>query len=94
MAEPAARSSLLIDNERVRVTEWRLAPGTATGHHRHALDYVIVPITGGTLTIRDATGEHEAPLARGEPYFRDEGVEHDVLNLGGEEIVFVEIEIK
>ena len=32
-----------IDNERSRVTEWRFAPGAATGFHRHEYDYVIVP---------------------------------------------------
>lgn len=40
----AARSEVQIDNEEVRVTEWRLAPGSATGHHTHGMDYVIVPV--------------------------------------------------
>ena len=34
-----------VDNDRVRVTEWRFAPGTATGWHRHEFDYVVVPMT-------------------------------------------------
>ncbi len=94
MRHPPATSTPLIDNDRVRVTEWRLASGTATGHHRHAWDYVVVPLSDGELTIRDAEGTHAAPLVRGAPYYRGAGVEHDVINQGAKEIVFVEIEVK
>ena len=47
----AATSDVQIDNDEVRVTEWRLAPGSATGHHRHEMDYVIVPVTDSDMTI-------------------------------------------
>ena len=40
-----------IDNERVRVTEWRFAPGAETGEHVHAMDYVVVPLASGRLKI-------------------------------------------
>ena len=40
-----------IDNDRTRVTEWRFAPGAATGFHRHEYDYVIVPGTTGKLKL-------------------------------------------
>lgn len=43
----AAKSEVQVDNEEVRVTEWRLAPGSATGHHTHGMDYVIVPVVAG-----------------------------------------------
>ena len=36
----AAKSDVQVDTSEVRVTEWRLAPGSATGHH-HGMDYVI-----------------------------------------------------
>lgn len=94
MSHPPATPTPLIDNDRVRVTEWRFPPGTATGHHRHAYDYVVVPMSDGELTIRDVDGEHLARLVRGEPYYRGAGVEHDVINAGESEIVFVEIEVK
>lgn len=42
----AARSEVQVDNEKVRVTEWRLAPGSATRHHTHGMDYVIVSRRG------------------------------------------------
>ena len=94
MSEQAV-PTIQIDNERVRVTEWRFAPGTATGYHRHAYDYVVVPETTGRLKLIDPDGaETFAELTAGEAYFRQAGVEHDVINANAYEFVFVEIEIK
>ena len=85
-----------IDNDRVRVTEWRLPPGTATGWHRHEYDYVVVPLTTGKLKLVGDEAEEAvtAEIKAGEPYFRKAGVEHDVINRGDEEVVFVEMELK
>ena len=83
-----------VDTPEVRVTEWRLAPGTATGHHRHGYDYVVVPMTDGELTLVTANGRSSGKLTAGQSYFRKAGVEHDVQNQTAREIVFVEIEIK
>ena len=95
---PAARASAVpriqIDNDRVRVTEWRFAPGAETGWHRHAFDYVVVPQTTGTLLLETKDGDVSAALTAGEPYFRDVGVEHNVVNDNAFEFVFTEIEIK
>jgi quercetin dioxygenase-like cupin family protein len=91
---PQATSALLVENDRVRVTQWRFAPGEATGWHRHELDYVIVPVTDGTLLIDSGSSEASVELTAGGPYFREEGVEHDVANGGEQELVFVEVELK
>jgi quercetin dioxygenase-like cupin family protein len=92
---PAARPTVLIDNERTRVTEWRFAPGAATGWHRHEMDYVVVPIGDGRLRIVTGPGEESvAELRNGVPYFRAAGVEHDVINASGAEYAFVEVEFK
>ena len=82
MHEPRAKAvaTIKIDNDDVRVTEWRFAPGTHTGHHRHEYPYVVVPLTTGPLTLTTATGETTATLTVGEPYFRPAGIEHDVIN--------------
>ena len=82
-----------IENARTRVSQTRLAPGQATGFHRHAHDYVIVPITSGTLLLKEVDGERTAALEKGVAYFRAAGVEHDVVNAGDAEVVFVEVEI-
>ena len=84
-----------IDTDRVRVTEWRFASGAATGWHRHAFDYVVVPMTTGKLKIVGPDGAAVmAELTAGRPYNRDAGVEHDVINANDFEFVFVEIELK
>jgi beta-alanine degradation protein BauB len=89
-----ATPTVKIDNERVRVIEWRFAPGAATGHHRHELPYVVVPITTGSLAMTGPAGDTTAHLVAGEPYFRMAGVEHDVRNPNAFEFVFVEVELK
>lgn len=91
----AAISDVQIDNDEVRVTEWRLPPGSATGHHRHGMDYVIVPVTDSDMTIVAPDGSRSvAQLRIGKSYFRKAGVEHDVLNETGNAIVFLEVELK
>jgi beta-alanine degradation protein BauB len=90
-----ATSDVQVDTPEVRVTRWRLAPGTATGHHIHEMDYVIVPVTAGEMTIVAPGGARsKARLGAGQSYFRKAGVEHDVLNEGAAEIVFLEVELK
>ncbi|THD57055.1 MAG: cupin domain-containing protein [Bradyrhizobium sp.] len=91
----SAKSDVQVDTPEVRVTEWRLAPGSATGHHIHEMDYVIVPVTAGEMTIVASGGERsKAQLGPGKSYFRKAGVEHDVLNESTSEIVFLEVELK
>jgi beta-alanine degradation protein BauB len=90
-----AKSEVQVDTPEVRVTEWRLAPGSATGHHIHEMDYVIVPVTSGEMTIVSPGGARsKAELGVGKSYFRKAGVEHDVLNETTTEIVFLEVELK
>ena len=83
-----------VDNDRVRVTEWRFAPGTATGWHRHEFDYVVVPMTTGKLLLKEGDGERYAELTAGVSYSREVGVEHNVINANDFEFVFVEVEMK
>jgi quercetin dioxygenase-like cupin family protein len=90
----AAVPAVQVDNARVRVTEWRFAPGAATGWHRHELDYVIVPLVTGRLRIRTPEGETTAVLTAGQSYFRQAGVEHDVVNASDHPIAFVEVELR
>jgi quercetin dioxygenase-like cupin family protein len=91
---PFAAPTVQIDNERLRVTEWRFVPGAKTGWHRHAHDYVVTPMTTGKLLIVDEGGQHHANLTAGKCYSREAGVEHDVINDNPFEFVFIEIELK
>ena len=83
-----------IENDVVRVTEWRFAPGAATGHHRHEYAYVVVPMTTGKLRLDEPEGQRYAQLTAGQSYTRPACVEHDVINANDFPFVFVEIEIK
>ena len=86
--------TVFVDNARARVTEWRFPKrGDNTGWHRHEYDYVVVPLFDGFLEIVDADGNvTKAPMQNGVPYFREAGVEHDVLNGNDFECAFVETE--
>lgn len=95
MQRPKAEPETLIDNERVIVTKWSFAEGAETGWHRHGHDYVVVPLGDGTLVLEEpGGGTREAPLRDSVPYFRPEGVEHNVINGSGRPYAFLEIEIK
>lgn len=90
----SAVATVQIDNARMRVTEWRFAPGAATGFHRHEFDYCVVPLVTGILRIAGKTGTSEAALVAGRSYAREAGVEHDVINANDFEFAFIEIELK
>lgn len=94
MKRVAAVPQVQIDNDRVKVTEWRFPPGAETGWHRHAMDYVVVPQTTGSLTLESSDGQAVSRLTSGVAYYRSAGVEHNVINPGEAEFVFIEIEIK
>ena len=94
MPSEKARPTVFIDNDRVRVTEWRFSPGAVIEHHRHEFDYVVVPMATGNLLIRDSNGERHNDLVIGKPYFREAGAEHEVINANDGEFVFIEIEVK
>lgn len=95
MNKAMATATVQIDNTHLRVTEWRFAPGAATGFHRHEHDYLVVPARDGELKLTGPKGDVSiAQLHLGKSYFRNAGVEHDVVNNGPGEMVFIEIEIK
>jgi beta-alanine degradation protein BauB len=89
-----AKATVFVENERVIVTEWRFQPGQNTGWHRHGHDYVVVPLMDGKVKLETSTGSSIAEMKKGVPYFRNEGVEHDVINANDTEYAFIEIELK
>jgi len=89
-----AVATVQVDNETVKVTEWRFAPDAETGWHRHEYDYVVVPVTDGKLRLETPNGDIEADLRLGQAYSRPVGVEHNVINASAAELVFIEVEIK
>ena len=90
----SAIPAVQIDNERVVVTQWRFAPGAETGYHVHARDYVVVPMTSGTLRLVEPDGVRDVDLVAGASYARAAGVAHNVVNINDYEFSFIEIELK
>lgn len=82
------------ENARIIVTEWRFEPGAETGHHVHVYDYIVVPLTTGTLLLKESGGDRTAALEMGQSYARPAGVAHNVINSNEYEFRFVEIELK
>lgn len=83
-----------LEDDRFKVTEWQFVPGAETGWHRHGHDYVIVPLTDGTLGLDLPGGQQmEAKLTRHIPYSRRAGVEHNVTNAGKDDLAFLEVEV-
>jgi beta-alanine degradation protein BauB len=91
---PAAVQTVLIENDRIRVSRWQFAPGAATGWHRHEHDYVVVPIADGRLQLEEGDETRIAELSLGVPYFREAGVEHDVISPNEGDFAFIEVELK
>jgi beta-alanine degradation protein BauB len=90
----SAKAIKHVDNERVTVWEYRFAPGENTGWHKHGHDYVVVPLMDGALKLVTKEGSTTVAMKKGAPYFRTEGVEHDVINASEGEYAFIEIELK
>ena len=90
-----AGATVLVDNERVRVTRFEFAPGAETGWHRHALDYVVTPVSTCRMLLEEpGDTSREVSLGAGESYAREAGVEHNVVNVGDAPMSFVEVELK
>lgn len=88
-------ATLLVDDERVRVTRFDFAPGAETGWHRHGHDYVITTLTDCRMLLEEPGGtSRTVEIPGGSAYRRAEGVEHNVVNAGDRPMAFVEVELK
>ncbi len=85
----------MIDNDRTRVTLWSFITGEETGQHIHEFDYVIVPMSDGELKIINEDGSVSiSKLEKGVCYYREKGVNHNVINNTNSSYSFIEVEIK
>ena len=89
-----ATSAIQVDSDRVTVTEWRFTPNADTGHHIHAFDYVVVPLTTGILRLQEPTSVRNVHLTAGVSYARLAGVPPNGVNVNAYEFRFIEVELK
>jgi len=89
-----ADSELQLENEHFRVTRWRIDPGGRIRMHRHAHEYVVVPLVTARMHVENSDGTSlVAELSAGESYTRPAGSEHEVSNRYSDDaIVFIEVE--
>ncbi|MEO0617868.1 MAG: cupin domain-containing protein [Pseudomonadota bacterium] len=89
-----ATGRIVEENDRIIIWEWSFEAGQNTGWHRHEHDYVVVPMVDGAVRVVDKDGETVSEMRTGIPYFRESGVEHDVINATDGPYRFLEIELK
>lgn len=93
MAECTA--TLLMENDRVRVSRFDFQPGEETGWHVHEYEYVITTLTDCHLRLELPGGEtRDSMIAAGSAYTRPEGTDHNVINAGDAPMSFIEVELK
>jgi hypothetical protein len=74
-----AVATLQQDDDTVRITRWDFEPGAVTGWHSHGWPYFVIMLVAGTLRIHDGAKETDVPLAQGQAYMRQAGIQHDVM---------------
>ena len=91
---PKAISEALVDDERTIVTKWTLPSGAETGGHTHGLDYLVVYLTDGILTVETNGQVIEAAVSKHSVTSRPAGIRHNVSNRSSDTIEFIEIELR
>ncbi|MGL6208242.1 MAG: cupin [Paracoccaceae bacterium] len=91
---PPCTATVLIDDNRVRVTRFDFVAQAETGWHRHGHDYVITTLTDCPMLLEEPGGAvRRVLIPAGTAYRRDQGVEHNVI-CDGPGMSFVEVELK
>lgn len=90
-------TTLLFENDRVRVWEMRLAPGESSTRHVHHNDYLFVCLSPATLTLYPEQGKPETSdvKPRGVEYTEvGKGITHRLENSGKTEHWEILVELK
>ncbi len=88
-------ATLLVDDEKTRVTRFDFAPNEETGWHEHGYDYVITAVSNCHMRLEHPDGsETEAHVPAGGAYRRAAGIRHNVINASEQMMTFIEVELK
>jgi len=91
----AAPHVIIHEDERSRIIQYTIRPGEQTGWHEHALDYIVLRQSDGTLTSNFADGTHkDFDYRAGTAASYSAPVRHNAVNTGDTDIVGYEIEFK
>jgi hypothetical protein len=96
-------SNLLMENDKVRIWEMRLAPGEKSDLHRHDNDYIMIQISGDKMAAEfepDSGGEWagqnyvEGDISPGNVLFAKAGGVETAVNVGKEAFYEIVVELK
>lgn len=96
-------TKLLMENDRVRIWEMRLAPGQRSDLHRHDHDYIMIQVAGDKMAAQfepDSGGEWvgldylEGDIAPGNVLYAKAGGIETAINVGNEEFYEIVVELK
>jgi quercetin dioxygenase-like cupin family protein len=74
-------TTVLFENERVKIWNLIVEPGEASAWHLHSRDYVTVVVEGGGLTVEYEDGDPEpGPSSTGNWRYHDDHRVHRVIN--------------
>jgi len=96
-------SKLLMENDKVRIWEMRLAPGQKSDLHRHDNDYIMIQISGDKMAAEfepDSGGEWaglnyvEGDISPGNVLFAKAGGIETAVNVGQQAFHEIVVELK
>jgi hypothetical protein len=96
-------TKLLMENDRVRIWEMRLAPGERSSLHRHELDYVMIQVAGDRMAADfepdsagpwGAAGYVEGDISPGNVLFAERGGIETAVNIGQQPFHEIVVELK
>ena len=92
---------VIFENERVRIWEMRMPPGEIGPPHRHALDHILVQVSGDRMAVvpePDSAGPYreylEAEVVPGQIFYVTRGGVERAKNVGRREYHEILIELK
>ena len=96
-------TTLLMENDQIRVWELKLEPGQSSDLHHHELDYLMVQIEGDEIAADfepDSTGTFagserlQGPVSPGMAIFAEAGGREIAVNIGSETFREIIVEVK
>ena len=94
-------TSVLFENDRVRIWELRLGPGETSGVHQHDLDHILVLVSGDRIAVQpepDTAGPFkdylEAEVVPGTAVFVPRGGVENAINTGDQPYYEIIVELK
>jgi beta-alanine degradation protein BauB len=92
---------LVWENDRVRIWEMVLEPGERSAVHEHALDYLLIPLTGDRIGVEvepDTAGAYressDFPVPVGKAHFVARGGIETAVNTGSQTYREILVELK